>query len=117
MPILPKPPANLFGRILAFVLSAALIVAGVMFSLIFLAVATVVGILFAGWFWWKTRTLRRNMETFKENLQAATQDAAGQTRTGATIEGEFQRETGSQAGYQAGSENQTEHSPPEQHRP
>lgn len=91
---LPQPPANLFARILAFLLSAALIVAGVMFSLVFLAIAAVAGLLLGGWFWWKTRALRRDMRAFNDSLQTA----ASEADAGAVIEGEFQRETGEWAG-------------------
>ena len=40
---LPQPSGNLLTRILAFILSAALLVAGLMFSLVFLAIAAVAG--------------------------------------------------------------------------
>ena len=64
---LPQPPGNLFARILAFILSAALLVAGLMFSLAFLAIAAVAGLVLGGWFWWKTRALRRNMQAFNDD--------------------------------------------------
>lgn len=85
---LPQPPGNLFARILAFILSAALLVAGLMFSLAFLAIAAVAGLVLGGWFWWKTRALRRNMQTFNDTLQ----HAANTPENGAIIEGEFARE-------------------------
>jgi membrane protein required for beta-lactamase induction len=93
---LPQPPANLFARILAFLLSAALIVAGVMFSLVFLAIAAVAGICIGIWFWWKTRALRRDMRAFNDSLQAAARNetSASEHMTGEIIEGEFQREGG-----------------------
>ena len=85
---LPQPPGNLLTRILAFILSAALLVAGLMFSLVFLAIAAVAGLALGGWFWWKTRALRRNMQTFNDDLQRATSTPDN----GAIIEGEFARE-------------------------
>src|SRR6185369_6669059 len=39
--------------LLAFVLSAGLLVVAVMFSLAALAVVAIAGLVFAGWFWWK----------------------------------------------------------------
>lgn len=93
---LPQPPANLFARILAFLLSAALLVAGVMFSLVFLAIAAVAGLCIGGWFWWKTRALRRDMQAFNDSLQAAARNETGteNSMSGEIIEGEFQREGG-----------------------
>ena len=85
---LPQPPGNLLTRILAFILSAALLMAGLMFSLAFLAIAAVAGLALGGWLWWKTRALRRNMQTFNDTLQ----HAANTPENGAIIEGEFARE-------------------------
>lgn len=47
------------AKILAALLSAALLVLGVMFSLVALAVVAVLGTIFAGWLWWKTRQMRK----------------------------------------------------------
>jgi len=49
------------GKLLAFILSTALLVLAFMFSLAALAVVAVAGTLFAGWLWWKTRSLRKQM--------------------------------------------------------
>ncbi len=56
-----RPPQTLLGRVIAFILTGAFIVLALMFSLVALAVAAVGGLLFAGWFWWKTRALRKAM--------------------------------------------------------
>ena len=85
---LPQPSGNLLTRILAFILSAALLVAGLMFSLVFLAIAAVAGLALGGWLWWKTRALRRNMQNFNDTLQ----QAARTPENGTIIEGEFARE-------------------------
>ncbi len=85
---LPQPPGNLLTRILAFILSAALLVAGLMFSLVFLAIAAVAGLALGGWLWWKTRALRRNMQAFNDDLHRATSTPDN----GAIIEGEIARE-------------------------
>lgn len=73
---------GLLGKLLAFMLSAALFVLAFMFSLAALAVVAVVGTLFAGWLWWKTRALRKQM-------QAASHTYPG----GNIIEGEVLRTT------------------------
>ncbi|MBS3936479.1 MAG: hypothetical protein KGZ43_09920 [Sulfuritalea sp.] len=50
-----------FVKLLAAVGGAILLVLGLMFSLVVLAVAVVVGLGVLGWFWWKTRELRRHL--------------------------------------------------------
>ncbi|WP_415034771.1 hypothetical protein [Azonexus sp.] len=90
MPALPQPPASPLARIAAFLLSAGLIAAGLMFSLVFFIIAAVAGLLIGGWFWWKTRRLRRDLRAFSENLNAATSQET--PSSGKIIEGEFQRD-------------------------
>lgn len=80
-----RPPQTLLGRIVAFILTGVLIVLALMFSLVALAVAAVGGLLFAGWFWWKTRALRKAMR------EAA--PMTGQAGGGDFIDGECVRET------------------------
>ncbi len=81
-----RPPQNLAGRIVAFILTGALLVLAFMFSLVALAVAAVGGVIFAGWFWWKTRALRKAMRA------AAPVGAAGPVPGGDFIDGECVRE-------------------------
>lgn len=52
---------NWLSRLLAFILSAGLLVLGFMFSLVALAVVAVAGVILGGWLWWKTRQLRKQM--------------------------------------------------------
>lgn len=89
-----QSPRSLPGRILGFLLSATLLVLAAMFSLVALAIVAVAGVIFAGWFWWKTRALRRQLRTMAEAPRTArSQPAAGE----AIIEGECVREDGSAA--------------------
>lgn len=81
-----RPPQSLAGRIVAFILTGALLVLAFMFSLVALAVAAVGGVIFAGWFWWKTRALRKAMRA------AAPVGAAGPAPGGDFIDGECVRE-------------------------
>ena len=46
---------------LAIVTGAALVVVGVMFSLVLVAVVTVLGLALFAYVWWKTRELRRRL--------------------------------------------------------
>lgn len=84
-------PPSLLGKIVAFAFSLGFLAIALMFSLVALAVVASVGLLFAGWFWWKTRALRKQM---KAQAQA---QAPAEARPGAgttIIEGEFFREPG-----------------------
>lgn len=52
------PLTRLFGALAGVVL----LVIGAMFSLVVLALALAVGLAVWGWFWWKTRALRRQID-------------------------------------------------------
>jgi Flp pilus assembly protein TadB len=58
---LPRQSQGLFGRLLGFILTLALIVVGVMFSAVVLVIAAVAALAFWGWLRWKTRHLRQQM--------------------------------------------------------
>jgi Flp pilus assembly protein TadB len=79
-------PSGPLARLAAFVLSAAFLVLAFMFSLVALTVVAVIGVVFGGWLWWKTRTLRKQM---RDAQTMGTQDLAGHKKV---IEGEFVRE-------------------------
>jgi len=83
-----RAPQGIAGKLLTALFSVGLLVLGVMFSLVALAVAAVIGLLFAGWFWWKTRALRKAM---REAAPAAT--TASRAANGDIIDGECVRET------------------------
>jgi len=53
--------AGPLGRIATLVAGGVLVVLGFMFSLVLLAVVAVLGLAAWGYFWWKTRGLRRAM--------------------------------------------------------
>lgn len=72
-----KEPGPL-GKLVALIVGAGLLVLGFMFSLVILAIVAVAGIAVFGWFWWKTRDLRKALR------EQATHDM----RAGEVIEGE-----------------------------
>jgi len=78
-----RPTRGPLEKLLAFGLSAGLLVLAVMFSLAALVVVAIAGLAFAGWFWWKTRALRRQV---KEATVSA-------YRGGRIIDGEVMRTT------------------------
>ncbi|MCL2524998.1 MAG: hypothetical protein FWF20_11215 [Betaproteobacteria bacterium] len=84
----PRTPQNLLGKLLTLVFSLALLALGLMFSLVALAVVVIGGALFAGWFWWKTRALRKAM---RDTAPAAATSDGHAIRI---IEGECLREAG-----------------------
>ena len=81
-----RPVQGLLAKVLAFVLSVGLFALAFIFSLAALAVVAVVGVIFAGWLWWKTRAVRRHMHAMR-----TAPDQAG----GHIIEGEVIREAAS----------------------
>lgn len=86
-----RAPQGIAGKLLTALLSIGLLVLGVMFSLVALAVAAVIGLLFAGWFWWKTRALRKAL---REAAPApAPETARSRAADGDIIDGECVRET------------------------
>ncbi|MCM2289932.1 MAG: hypothetical protein NDI67_12970 [Sulfuritalea sp.] len=54
--------SGLLTKVLAALAGAVLLVLGFMFSLVILALAVVAGVAVWGWFWWKTRELRKAMQ-------------------------------------------------------
>lgn len=82
------PPGPL-AKLAAFVLSAAFMVLAFMFSLVALAVVAVLGVALGGWLWWKTRTLRKQMQQMREAQQMGSEQPVHNDQV---IEGEFIRE-------------------------
>jgi len=82
MPGLTETP-GLLEKILTLVVGTLVLVAAFMFSLVILAVALVAGLLFWGYFWWKTRKLRQALRE-QQPSQPRRQQAPG----GHVIEGE-----------------------------
>ena len=56
-----------FGRLLAVILSAIVLVGAAMLSVVLLAVLFAVGTIVAGYLWWKIRALRRQARAFGDD--------------------------------------------------
>ncbi len=52
---------GLLSKLLALIVGATLLILGFMFSVVVLAVVAVLGVIGFGYFWWKTRALRKAM--------------------------------------------------------
>jgi hypothetical protein len=85
-----RPPQSLAARIAGVALAALAIGAALMFSVVILAGLTLAGLAFWGWFWWKTRALRRTM---REPMRARGHGTPGRRPPGGAdvIEGEAVR--------------------------
>jgi hypothetical protein len=55
------PRSGLLAKILTTVVSAAVLVAGFMLSILIFATVAVIALLAGGYLWWKSRGLRRQM--------------------------------------------------------
>lgn len=94
----PRGP-GLLGRILAAAFTAAAVVLGLMFSVVVLAVALVVGAAVFGWLWWRMRRALRQAQQdprfrqFQEQMQRGGQPRDGNIIEGEVIRGEWQDES------------------------
>lgn len=76
-----KPDASyLAGRVLALIGGTILLVLGFMFSVVLLAIVAVAALGFGGYFWWRTRGLRKAMREHSAG--------SGSTEEGHVIDGE-----------------------------
>ncbi len=79
-------PPGMLEKVLTVLVGSLVLVAAFMFSLVILAVAVVLGLMIWGYFWWKTREIRKVMREQREQQQSQPrqQPAPG----GHVIEGE-----------------------------
>lgn len=82
--MLSQPARSPLAKLLAFVLSAILLVLGLMFSLVALAVVAIGGLALWGWLRWKTRALRQQMRT-NERTFTRRNDGAGNIIEGEAV--------------------------------
>lgn len=80
-----RPPGP-FAKALAAVVAVILFGAALMFSLVFVLAAVVLGLAAWGWLWWKTRRVRREFEEF--NRQAMHRAESGWSAPAADRDGQ-----------------------------
>ncbi|MDO8350776.1 MAG: hypothetical protein Q7S94_06450 [Gallionella sp.] len=82
---------SLPGRIIGLIVTAALIVMGLMFSAVLLVVILIAGLIAFSYIWWKTRAVRKQMREHQQAMGGAANDADvfnGKVYEGEIIEGE-----------------------------
>jgi uncharacterized membrane protein len=69
---------SLLGKLFALIITAILLTLGLMFSMVLLAIVAVVGIAAFGYFWWRTRALRKAMREHPLDRQPGGQIIEGE---------------------------------------
>lgn len=89
-------PPGLLGRIIAAVVTVAVMVLGLMFSLAVFAIALALGVIVFGWLWWKLRRALKQAQqdprfrAYHDSATEATQPGSNQVIEGEVIRGEWQ---------------------------
>ncbi len=64
-----QPPKTFLARIVGVVVGVIVLGATLMFSAVVFVVLAIAGLAFWGYFWWKTRELRRQMQAQMEQMR------------------------------------------------
>lgn len=57
-----RKPQGVFAQVVTAIVGVVVLIGAAMFSLVFLAVIAVAGLIFWIYFWWKTRAIRAQIE-------------------------------------------------------
>ena len=88
-----RKPQGVFAQVVTAIVGVVALIGAAMFSLVFLAVIAVAGLIFWVYFWWKTRAIRAQIEQqMRAQAQYRTADApTAAPADGDVIEGEAVR--------------------------
>ena len=89
-----QKPQGVFARVLTAIVGVVVLIGVAMFSLVFLAVIAVAGLIFWIYFWWKTRAIRAQIEQqmrAQAQYRSADPQAAAPASEGDVIDGEAVR--------------------------
>jgi len=87
--LLTSNSPRLLSRLIGFIITAALIVVGLMFSAVLLVFIVIAGVIAFGYLWWKTRAMRKQMREQQNARGGAANDVFGDDDfKGEIIEGE-----------------------------
>ncbi len=67
----PSKPPSLLHKLVGFLVAVAVAIVALMFSAIFFVVIAVFGLIAWGYFWWKTRGMRKQMREFAAQARSA----------------------------------------------
>jgi ABC-type bacteriocin/lantibiotic exporter with double-glycine peptidase domain len=81
-------PSGLLRRVVAAISTVALAILVLMFSAVLLAVILIVAALAGIYLWWKTREVRKHLQSQMQNFSAHSTTTEHDTFTGEVIEGE-----------------------------
>lgn len=81
------------NKLVAIIVSIVLMAAGLMFSVVAFGVIAILALVVGGWFWWKTRAIRRQMREQMADMSRAMDQQSSPASHEDIIEGEFVRET------------------------
>jgi hypothetical protein len=87
------------GGVLALVAGGLVVVSALFVSAIVFSVLLVAGTIAGGWFWWKTRGMRKSLRermSVMQRAQAARQSGQTDEPSGQVLDGDFIRETHAQ---------------------
>lgn len=89
--VMPPPanPPSLLRKIVGVIVTVAVAIVALMFSVVFFAVIAVIGVIAGTYLWWKTREVRKQMRAFAEQNQSVTR--AQSASNDAVFEGEVIR--------------------------
>ncbi|MBI5891224.1 MAG: hypothetical protein HZB47_11200 [Nitrosomonadales bacterium] len=72
----PSNPPGLLRKLVALILTVAILGLVLMFSAVLLVVVAIVGSMAAAWLWWKTREVRKQMREFQARARAQAEVAS-----------------------------------------
>jgi len=80
-----RKPQGVFAQVVTAIVGVVVLIGVAMFSLVFLAVVAVAGLIFWVYFWWKTRAIRAQIE---QQMRAQAQYRAADASTTAPADGD-----------------------------
>ena len=89
-----RKPQGVFAQVVTAIVGVVVLIGAAMFSLVFLAVIAVAGLIFWIYFWWKTRAIRAQIEQqmrAQAQYRSADPQAATPASEGDVIDGEAVR--------------------------
>ena len=82
---------NMLSRLIGILAYAVVLGIALMFSVAFFAVLAIAALVLGGYFWWKTRALRRQIQEQMKNAQKARAPFRGSAENSNIIDGEATR--------------------------